>query len=246
MPETRSPLARLNGAANLANFRAYADVATWVQAAVVDIVAALQRDVAAEGHARLLLSGGTTPAPVYRELSKAHIDWSKVDVGLVDERWLPVNDPDSNARLICETLLQNQASAANFQPLIRVGDGIESSLLHSNPQSRSVSVAVLGMGPDGHTASLFPDMPGLPEALASDQDYVLVNARGCAGAGPWPDRISLTPAGLAKARCRVLLIRGEQKRELFHRALTGDDANELPVRIALNLPGAPLQTYWCP
>src|SRR3546814_19722300 len=87
------------------------------------------------------------------------------------------------------------------------------------------------MGDDGHTASLFPGMLGLDQALASPTAYVAVDASGCPGSGPWPRRISLTPAGLEPSRMRLLLIRGEHKRRLFERAMDGTDPLELPIRL---------------
>lgn len=110
----------------------------------------------------------------------------------------------------------------------------------------AASIAVPGMGEDGHTASLFPQARSLPGALSSPCDYLAFDASGCAGAGEWPLRITLTPTGLSKARTRLLLIRGQSKRRVFDRALNGGDPHELPVRIALTTPGAALQVHWCP
>jgi len=104
---------------------------------------------------------------------------------------------------------------------------------------------VLGMGGDGHTASLFPGMHGLDAALTSHESYVAVDASGCPGAGAWLRRISLTPAGLAPANSRILLLRGADKRVVFEQALAGTDPHELPVRIAFTTPGATLDVYWC-
>ena len=77
-------------------------------------------------------------------------------------------------------------------------------------------------------------------------DYVAVDASGCPGAGPWLRRISLTPTGLAPAHTRLLLLCGQHKRDVFERAMAGEDPREMPVRIAFNTPGAPLQVHWCP
>lgn len=228
-------------------FNAYQDVDAWAWNCAVTLAAILRRDLAERGHARLLLSGGTTPAPVYRALSKAPLDWDNIDVALVDERWLQPDDPDSNARLVREHLLQNHAKAAHFEPLTRLGRTLEEAVAIANAHARqATSAAVLGMGGDGHTASLFPGSRDLPRALASKSDYVSFDASGCPGAGPWPLRISLTPSGLSKASERLLLVRGDDKRRLLDRALDSDDATLMPVRVAFTTPGATLQIHWCP
>ena len=218
----------------------------WTWAAAVAISSALRRELEQQPRARLLLSGGTTPAPVFRALSKAPLDWSRVDIGLVDERWLLPSDTDSNAYLVSAHLLRNHAAAAHFESLTRPGRTIEMALGAANLHARRPpSVIVLGMGDDGHTASLFPHMPGLAAALASPLAYVAVDATGCAGAGPWPRRISLTPAGLAPAATRILLLRGNTKRKVFEQALAGTDPQEMPIRIAFTTQGAILDVYWC-
>jgi 6-phosphogluconolactonase len=224
----------------------------WTWASAVAITAALRRELQARDgepapRARLLLSGGTTPAPVFRALSQAPLDWQRVDIGLVDERWLLPSDLDSNAYLVHTHLLRNKAAAAHFEPLTRPGRGIEAAVAAANLHARqSPGVIVLGMGGDGHTASLFPGMQGLDAALNSPDSYVPVDASGCPGAGPWPRRISLTPAGLAPANSRILLLRGGDKRLVFEQALEGDDAHRMPIRIAFTTPGATLDVYWCP
>lgn len=227
-------------------FHAHADIAQWTAAAVSGIAAALHDALEKSSRARLLVSGGSTPAPVYRALAKRPLAWPNIDIALVDERWLPVGDPDSNAQLVRETLLVDAAAAANFQPLRLPGRDFADSVIAANQAAQPASVVLLGMGPDGHTASLFPHMRGLEQALASTSDYVAVDASGCPGAGPWAQRISLTPAGLAKAGVRVLLVRGEQKRRVIEQALDGANWHELPIRLALHLPGAALQIHWCP
>jgi 6-phosphogluconolactonase len=224
----------------------HADEDEWVRAAVADISAALRRGLEARGEARLLLSGGTTPAPVHRGLAQAEIGWSRISVGLVDERWLPERDPASNARLVRETLLEEGAAGARFEPMKLPPNTIEDSVRAANASAVPGAVAVLGMGEDGHTASLFPHMPGLAAALAAPDDYVAVDAGAAPVAQPWPCRISLTPAGLARASARILLLRGERKRAVLLRALEGDDPMALPIRAAFALPGAALRIHWCP
>lgn len=222
----------------------HADETQWVDVAVVEIVAGLEHDLKAQGHARLLVSGGGTPAPVYRALSRQALDWSRISIGLVDERWLPVDDADSNARLVRETLLQHRATDARLEPMLVPGRNFDDSIAEANRLSARASVMVLGMGPDGHTASLFPGMKGLDDALASAADYVGIDASGCPGAQSWPRRISLTPAGLSRPLRRILLLRGEAKLQLLQRALAGEDARELPVRAAF-APGSALRVHGC-
>ncbi len=220
---------------------------TWTRTASVAIATALRRDLETRPRARLLLSGGTTPGPVFRALSQIPLDWQRVDIGLVDERWLLPSDPDSNAHLVHQHLLRNQAAAAHFETLTRAGRTIEAAVAAANLHARQVpGVIVLGMGDDGHTASLFPHMAGLEAALASAHAYVAVDASGCPGAGSWPRRISLTPAGLAPASTRLLLLRGIEKRHVYERAVAETDPRHMPIRIAITTPGAPLDVYWCP
>jgi 6-phosphogluconolactonase len=228
-------------------FHAYRNDDQWGWAIAVAVSAALRRDLQQHRRARLLVSGGRTPAPVFRALSQAPLEWDRIDVALVDERWLRPDDPDSNAHLVREHLLQGHAAAARFETLTRPGRGIEAAVADANLHARHPpGIVLLGMGNDGHVASLFPRMRELDLALQSRSAYVAIDASGCPGAAPWPRRISLTPAGLAPAHTRLLLLRGQAKRAVFERALDGSDPHELPVRIAFTTPGAALQVYWCP
>jgi 6-phosphogluconolactonase len=223
----------------------HADAEAWTQAATTAIAYALGEALRERERARLLLSGGSTPGPVYTALARTDLDWNRIDVGLVDERWLKPDDPDSNALLVRKTLLRDKAALAPFHGLTREGQTMEDAVRTANLHAhQSADVVVLGMGEDGHTASLFPRMRGLDDALESTHAYVAVDASGCPGAGRFAHRISLTPAGLAPSHARFLLIRGESKRKLFERAMDGHDPRELPVRVAFTTPGAGLQVHW--
>jgi 6-phosphogluconolactonase len=229
-------------------FHAYAEAEDWAHGACGDIAGLLADALAMQPLARLLLSGGTTPAPVYRALAREQLDWARVQVALVDERWLPPGDADSNGRLVADALLQDAARAARFEPMLQAGQSLADAVRAADAAARAGApgaIAVLGMGPDGHTASLFPGMRDFDAALAADDDVLAVDARGCPVADAWHERLTLSPRALARAAQRVLLLRGDAKRALFERALAGDDARELPVRLALE-GSTPLRVHWCP
>ena len=228
-------------------FHAHANATAWADAACADITALLRAALRDAATARLLLSGGSTPAPVYTMLAGQALDWPRIRVGLVDERWLPVGDADSNGRLVMDTLLHGAAGAAHFEPLLRADRTLEECVTLANTQDggASATIALLGMGPDGHTASIFPGMRDFDTAVSTHDDYLAIDADGCPGAGAWHQRITLGAAGRARAAERVLLIRGAAKRALFERALAGDDVRELPIRLALHGASA-LRVHWCP
>ncbi|MFD0738033.1 6-phosphogluconolactonase [Lysobacter koreensis] len=219
----------------------------WTWASAIAIAAELRRELMRRPRARMLVAGGDTPASVYRALSKAPLQWDRVDVALVDERWLQPDDPDSNAWLVRTHLLQHHAAQARFEPMTQPGRRIEEAVAIASAHGlQPASVAVLGMGSDGHLASLFPRMRDLDRALDSRQPYVAVDASGCVGAQQWSRRISLTPTGLRHSRSRVLLIRGREKLDAFEYALASGDVESWPVLLALGDSfEVPLQIHWC-
>ena len=154
-------------------FHAHADVDAWAQAACADIAGLLQdalRDAPRDaGSTRLLLSGGSTPAPVYAALARLALDWPKISLGLVDERWLPVGDADSNGRLVTESLLQDAAAAARFEPFLHADRTLDDcvALANASALGAPAAIALLGMGPDGHTASIFPGMRDIDHGSTS-------------------------------------------------------------------------------
>lgn len=220
-----------------------ADVWTW--AAAVAIAAELRRDLDVQPRARLIVTADAVAAPVYRALSQAPLAWSRIDLALTDERWLRPDDPDSHAHRIRSQLVRGHAVEARFETLTLAGRRLEESVATANAHGRQpASAAVLAMGADGHLASMFPRMPELARALASREPYTAVDAVGCPSALAWPRRISITPSGLAHARCRLLLLRGREQREAFGHAIESANPTSWPVLAALD-GTAPLQVHWC-
>lgn len=225
----------------------HASAEAWEQAIAGDIQAALAADLAAHGRARALLSGGTTPAPAYARLAEAPLEWNSVTFGLVDDRFVPADHAASNTRLIRENLL-DRADGATFEPLVQEGLSAAESVAAANRTAAGAQppcVAVLGMGNDGHTASLFPGSVDLDAALASEADYAVLDATGCPVAAEWTTRLTLTRAGLARCARLLLLLRGQTKREVLEAALAGEDVREMPIRAVLGLTASPLRVHWC-
>ncbi|MCW4453971.1 6-phosphogluconolactonase [Flavobacterium sp. MXW15] len=225
----------------------HADADEWIENVAAEMRRILEHEIGQRGRARMLLSGGTTPAPVYQALAELPLEWDRVEVGLVDERWLSPQDRDSNAWLVRNSFL-NRAEGAHFDPLVRVGKPLAECVHSANLQaqhSQPPCLAVLGMGNDGHTASLFPGSRDLPRALASPHPYAALDATGCPVANDWPLRITLTPHGLAQAGSRLLLLRGQQKLDVLNAALEVGTELTHPILAAVAAPGSRLRVHWC-
>ena len=221
----------------------------WSFAAARAIKQALADDLTQHGSANLRLSGGTTPAEVYAALAQQALDWSAVTIGLVDERWLQPHEPASNAFLVQQHMLHSLPQA-HFMPLVRPGLTLDACVATANEEARRAplpAVTVLGMGEDGHTASLFPGAVDLAAVMKNPAVYAAFDATGCAGANQWAQRITLTPAGIALSSQRFLLIRGQRKRDVLEAALASTDPHRYPIRLAIDRCGdcgKRLQVFW--
>ena len=206
----------------------------------------LAQTIEAHGRASLVVSGGSTPLPFFKKIAKAELDWSVIDVTLADERWVPEGHADSNASFVKEHFLVGAASAANFYSLYRDGDAFASIADIGKSLEAMIqpfSVVILGMGGDGHTASLFPNTEGLDAALDLDTEAVLAVLKP---ASQSQTRITLTRAALLRSRYRYLHITGEQKRDVLEKTLYATDNERLPIAAFFEKHLPPISVYWAP
>jgi 6-phosphogluconolactonase len=185
-----------------------------------------------EGKATLSVPGGTTPGPIFDTLSGVDLDWANVAVVLNDERWVPESSDRSNTRLVRERLLRGRAAQARLVPLYAPAELPEEMLVALEDGLKPhlpISVLLLGMGADMHTASLFPGADRLEEALSASAPLLLPMRAEAAG----EPRITLTAPVLRGAFNIHVLITGAEKRAALERAMTLTPM-EAPVRAVLD------------
>lgn len=227
---------------------AYADSTTLARALASAVACDLRDAILTRGVGLLALSGGSTPRQFLRELGRIRLDWSRVTVTLVDERWVAPDDARSNARLLRETLFTGVAAAARFEPLFEPARDPASALLRIARRIDALPLpfdaVVLGMGNDGHTASLFPGSDTLLQALDPHGRERVVALS--APAAPEP-RVTLTLPTLLATAALYLHIEGQEKRQVLARALDPQTRSEqMPIRAVIKCAGEPLRMYWCP
>ncbi len=200
----------------------------------------------------LLVSGGSTPAPLYEALSKTDLDWQRIHVALVDERWVDQDHEASNEALIRRSLLINNALKAPFTGM----KNSASSAKQGQPETESTyqklpkpfSVTLLGMGSDGHTASLFPHAEGLEAALdeQNTQLTAAIIAKQSEVTGANTERLTLTLTGLLQSERLILLITGDEKLAVFRQAMTDGPVEDMPIRALIRQNSVPFELYWAP
>lgn len=217
-----------------------------------ECLAALRSAIEERGEATFMVSGGSSPEPLYKSLSTADLDWESVYVALVDERWVDFDHEKSNEAFIVKTLMQNNAEKANLVGMKNTADmaidGLADCEINYQQLAQPFDVTILGMGSDGHTASLFPHADGLSEALnpASEALCAAIMAHASEVTGAITERMTLTLAGLMRSRSLLLLITGEEKLKVLRQAQAGTDIAEMPVRAVLQQQQVPVTVYWAP
>jgi 6-phosphogluconolactonase len=225
----------------------YPDLDTLSLELARSIAADLASAVEARSLASLVVSGGRSPVRLFERLRATAVDWSRVCVALADERWVDPEDPASNERLIREVLLQEAAAAARFTGLKNdcaspdLGAGAAWDTFNGVP--RPFDVVLLGMGDDGHTASLFPDSPNLGRALDEAAPAGCVGMRSPTA----PEaRLSLNLTALLDSRRIVILITGESKWRTYSAAAGPGAVERMPVRAVLRQRRVPVEVLWSP
>jgi len=210
------------------------------------IAARLSAAIERDGEAWLVVSGGRTPLGLFTALAALSLDWSKVRVTLADERWVDNQHADSNEQLVRDNLLVGNAAAAKFVPLALTEQSLEDAVRELDDQlmrAPRFAAVVLGMGNDGHTASLFPGALALADGLDMN------SGRSAIAVEPLHaphQRVSMTLPRLLDSDALFLHIVGDAKQRVLAVARSADDAMELPIRAVLNQSVAPLQIFYAP
>jgi len=211
------------------------------------VIADLRRGISERDIAVLAVSGGSTPVLFFQKLAlQDDIDWTKVIITLVDERWVDETSGRSNARLVRQNLLTGPAALAHFVPLFVGGtDPDPKNIARSNDFQQQIphpyNAVVLGMGNDGHTASFFPGADALDQALTSHEFVLAIRAPGAG-----EPRATLTLPRLLETHSLYLHIEGAQKYQTLARAMENGPISDMPVRAVLRQNEKLLNIYWCP
>lgn len=212
-------------------------------AAAACITAALRAQLAVQQSTSLIVTGGSSPAACYRELAASALDWSRVKILLSDERWVPPTDADSNEKLVRDTLLQEHAASARLLQLYTANSSPAERSRVLNEQLPAIlqpcACTLLGMGDDGHFASLFPDAVNLAAGLDLETSASCIAVRTAASEHL---RISMTLAALLRGSCVVLLFFGAGKRAVYEQAKA--EASALPVAKLLSQDRTPVRVFW--
>lgn len=208
-----------------------------------DVILDLKQGLLDREAASMLLSGGTTPGPLYEKLSSASLEWEKVYFAPTDERWVEPDHQESNERLIRETLLQGNAATAHYIGLKSSASdpvlGQEETEQKLAALPMPLDVVLLGMGEDGHVASLFPGLADTKKALDDESNLCGAIIRGD---GDTP-RMTMTLKCLLNSKRIYLLFYGEKKLNIFENALE-EKSDQLPVSEILHQNKVPVVLYW--
>lgn len=231
------------------NWTEFTDRSALVDGVSRRIVRQLADSLEARPEAAVALAGGGTPMPIYADLATRTLDWSRVTAVATDERWVPADHQANNGR---EIRRQFAGTGMRVESLLpddaRAEATVDQAELSLAGLPQPFDLVVVGMGNDGHFASLFPRSPALPAGLDPNaQESALVVVPD-----PLPPeapfvRITLTLARLLASRRLLLVITGQSKREVLEQAAHADaDEQQLPIAALLRAAGEKLEIFWSP
>lgn len=205
----------------------------------------LKQGIDENGRASLIVSGGRTPAALFDALSQVSLAWDKVDISLADERWVNTDDDASNEKMVRAKLLINKAAAANFIGLKtaheNAEDAVQACTANFADVARPFDVLILGMGEDGHTASLFPCSEQIAQGLDLESGQMFIAVQPTTAPN---QRMSLTLPALLNSKHVFLHLTGDSKKEVLAKALADDDELAMPIRAVLN--NIRVELMWAP
>ncbi len=205
----------------------------------------LRTGIEENGRASLVVSGGRTPAALFSALSKASLEWDKVDITLADERWVDNSDDASNEKMLRAKLLVNNAANANFVPLktqhANAEDAVDECTANLQNIHSPFDVVILGMGEDGHTASIFPCSAQVAEGLDLDSGKAYIAVQPTTAPN---QRMSLTLPALLNSKNIFLHLTGDSKKQVLETVLSDNDEQAMPIRAVIN--NAEVKLMWAP
>ena len=227
----------------IVNEHLFTDMRALKTALTEALLAALSKAISIKGHAVMALPGGTTPVPLFKALAKKKFNWCNVTITLTDERWVKNTHKNSNEGLL-RTHLLDYCNAV-FVPLKNdASTAKEGQRITEQKLSRIIypmDICIVGMGEDGHIASIFPDSPQRESAIDqhSDQHCIAISR-----ANSPQERLSLTLNTLINTHKIILLIQGDQKRKVYLKAKDSIENTDSPIGRMLHQSQAPIDVYW--
>ncbi|HSM96414.1 MAG TPA: 6-phosphogluconolactonase [Rhizomicrobium sp.] len=230
-------------------FRQFPNAQVMFSTLADEIIARLKEAVASRGVASLVVSGGTTPEALFADLSARDAPWDKICITLSDERWIAPGEDGRNEKMVRAKLLRGKAASARFVALkteeTKPEDAQAAVEARISEMPRPFDVVLVGMGDDGHVASLYPGAPELKAALDTNSPALVhaVHAQNSAATG---DRMTLTLRAILDSRWIVILIKGGEKMKTYELARSGRSVSQMPVRALFAQSAVPVETFWSP